>query len=87
MSRGFNNCLVPSRTPGVTVWLIERDGHTMSCELRDDSPFGARWDVLIRLDGELLFSRRCTDEPLARFAMQALLEDHLHAGWIEKGGA
>jgi hypothetical protein len=37
---------------------------TVSCELRCNAN---GWDVLIRFDGESLFSRRCKSEDEARF--------------------
>ncbi len=68
---------------GEETWRVTRDGRTISCELRDESRLGAGWDVAIRQDGELSFSRRCPDEPLARFVANALKQDQLNAGWID----
>ena len=39
-------------------------GRTISCELRCDAD---GWDVLIRDNGEALFSRRCVSEDEARY--------------------
>ncbi len=70
-------------TRGAETWRVTRDGHTIACELRDESKLVAGWDVAIRQDGELSFSRRCTDEPQARFVADALKQDHLVVGWRE----
>ena len=83
----------PAPTPrprGEDVWRLIRDDHVMSCELCDESRDGFQWEVVIRQDGELSFSRRCETERLARYVAGALRQDHLTAGWredIEKGGA
>jgi hypothetical protein len=58
---------------------VTRDGRVLSCELRDESKIGGGWDVVIRQDGELSFSRRCADESHARFVANALKQDHLKA--------
>jgi hypothetical protein len=71
------------RTRGEEAWRVTRDGHTIACELRDESPLGGGWDVMIRQDGEVSFSRRCPDEACARFAANGLLHGHLKAGWTE----
>jgi hypothetical protein len=68
-------------------WRVTRGDRVMSSELRGESRSGAGWDVVIRQDGELSFSRRCRDESVARFVAAALKQDHVKAGWTEKGGA
>jgi len=75
------------RTPGEAVWSVTKDGRTIACELRNEERIGAGWDVVIVQDDELSFSRRCANEATARFVATALREDHLHAGWTEKGDA
>jgi len=66
---------------GEEVWRVTKDGRVIGCELRDESRVGGGWDVVIRQDGELSFSRRCADEALARFVADALKQDQLNAGW------
>jgi len=73
----------PSSGPRDVVWTMTLDGHTISCELRDESRLGGGWDVCIRQDGDLSFSRRCPDEAFARFVVQGLKQDHVRAGWVE----
>jgi hypothetical protein len=46
-----------------------------SCELRDDSKFGAGWDVQVLENGELLFSKRCVDERGARYVAESFKKD------------
>jgi len=76
------------RTPGESMWSVTKDGHTIACELRDDSRVGGGWDVVIRQDGELSFSRRCENEASARYVANALKQDQINAGWTEtrRGG-
>jgi len=50
---------------------MTQDGKVMSSELRDDSRSGAGWEVVLKLDGEWLFGRRCADEGLARYVATA----------------
>jgi hypothetical protein len=69
------------RTAGEEAWRVTLARRTISCELRDESKFGAGWDVAIRQDGELSFSRRCPDEASARYVANALKQDHLKADW------
>jgi hypothetical protein len=71
------------RARGEEAWRVTKDGRTISCELRNEERTGAGWDVVIRQDGELSFSRRCADEALARFVADGLKRDELNAGWSE----
>jgi hypothetical protein len=78
--------------PGEEVWRLKNvAGRIQSCELRDNSAVGAGWDVMLLEDGEPLFSRRCADETLARYAATAMEQDLRRTGStdaaIEKGGA
>jgi hypothetical protein len=59
------------------------DGRTIACELRDESRYGGGWDVVIRQDGELSFSRRCPDEASARYVASAVRPAQINAGWLE----
>jgi hypothetical protein len=68
----------PASTPSGprdVAWTVTMDGHTFACELRDESKLGGGWDVLLRKDGELLFSRRCPDEAFARYVAKAFRQD------------
>jgi len=73
----------PRRAPGEQLWSVTKDGRTIACELRDESKSGAGFDLVIRQDGELSFSRRCADEKGARFVANALKQDQVNAGWTE----
>jgi len=69
--------------PGEQVWRLTHAGRVQSCELRDNSAVGAGWDVMLLESGEPLFSRRCADERLARYAATAARQDLLRTGWTE----
>jgi len=73
------------RARGEEAWRVTKDGRSISCELRDDARAGAGWEVVIRQDDELSFSRRCLTEEHARYVAGATLKDHLNSGWTEKG--
>jgi len=62
------------------LWRVENHGRTISCELRCDAN---GWDVLIRDNGEPLFSRRCTTEGEARYCANGMKQDELKTGAIE----
>ena len=62
------------------LWRVTKDGRELSCELRCDAN---GWDVLIRSNGEALFSRRCESEEHARYRANGLKQDELKAGWVE----
>ena len=73
------------RVPGHEAWRL-RDpatGQVQSCEFRDDSKAGAGWDVMLLLDGEPVFSRRCVDERGARYVADSYRQDTVRAGWQE----
>ena len=59
---------------------VTKEGRTLSCELRCDA--NGR-DVLIRSNGEALFSRRCESEEHARYCANGLKQDHISHGWGE----
>ena len=63
----------------------------LRCELCDESREGFGWDVVIRENDAVSFSRRCETEPLARYVADTLKQDYLKVGWTEptitKGGA
>jgi len=40
------------------------------------------WDVLVSLNGEPSFSRRCADKAEAQYVAEALLQDHVRGGWV-----
>jgi hypothetical protein len=61
--------------------IRRHDGHSISCEVRCDAN---RWDVLIRADGEALFSRRCTSEDEARYVATGLEQDESSADSIKQ---
>jgi len=65
------------------LWRVMSDGRTISCELRCDAN---GWDVLIRDNGEALFSRRCASEDEARDVANGLKQDELNTGAVEVEG-
>jgi hypothetical protein len=72
------------RDAGEEVWrLTHPDGRVQTCELRNDSRVDGGWDVLVRHDGELLFSKRCVDERGARYVAQAFKQELVRTGWSE----
>jgi hypothetical protein len=65
------------------VWRLIRDEHVLSCELRDESREGFGWDVVIRQDDEVSFSRRCETERLARYVADAQRQNYVLTGWVD----
>jgi hypothetical protein len=51
--------------------------------LRNDAEAGGGWDVQLFEGDDLLFSRRCADERLARYAANTAKQDLLRTGWID----
>jgi len=62
------------------LWRVSNHGRTLSCELRCDAN---GWDVLIRSNGEALFSRHCESEEHAGYCANGLRQDELRSGAIE----
>jgi hypothetical protein len=62
------------------LWRVRSRCLILSCELRCDAN---GWDVLIRLNGEALFPRRCTSEDEARYVANGMKQDELNTGGIE----
>ena len=58
-----------------------------SCEIRDETAVGAGWDVLVLVNGEPLFSRRCVDDRQARYVAESLRQDNVRGGWTTQGTA
>ena len=69
--------------PGEEVWRLKHAGRVQQCELRDDVQAGAGWTVMLFEGDELLFSRRCPDEALARFVATSTMKDLLRTGWSQ----
>ena len=64
------------------MWRLRNDvGRVHSCELRDNTQAGGRWDVLLLENGEPLLSPRCTDEALARFVPTSVKQDLSRTDW------
>src|ERR1700693_3315977 len=59
------NRTIAPRQPraGEHLWTIEKNGHQLACELRDDGAAGV--EVLMSRDGELLYGRRWATRALA----------------------
>jgi hypothetical protein len=68
-------------TPGEEMWRLRNGDRVQSCELRNAERDGAGWDVVVREPDELLFSRRCANEPGARFVADSFRQDLLRSGW------
>jgi hypothetical protein len=66
----------------VEAWRLVLDRRVMACEIRQDA---SGWDVMLRGDGEPIFSRRCDDENHAQFVATGLMKDHRRAGWTDAG--
>jgi len=62
------------------LWRVTSQGRTMSCDLRCDAN---GWEVVLRSDGEPLFSRRCQSEDHARYCANGMKQDELKGGGIE----
>jgi hypothetical protein len=84
---GWISTPTPTKALCQELWRLMKDGRTITCELRDETKIGGGFDVVIRQDDELSFSRRCPDEAFARFVAKALRQDQINAGWAAKGGA
>jgi hypothetical protein len=70
--------------PGEEVWRLRHaGGRVQRCELRDDAQSGAGWTVMLLQGDELLFSRRCADEALARYVATSTQNDLLRTGWAK----
>jgi len=65
------------------LWRVKSRGRILSCELRCDAN---GWDVLVRLDGESVFSRSCATEDEARHVANGLKQDELKTGAIDASG-
>jgi hypothetical protein len=63
---------------------MDAQGHVQTCELFDDTRVNAGWDVMVLLDGEPQFSRRCPDVESARYLATAMKQDGLRCGWREQ---
>ena len=55
----------------------------MTCESRDDSNQGAGWEVLLRVDGEIVLGHRNETEATARYWANVFRQDHVRTGWKE----
>jgi hypothetical protein len=65
------------------MWRLTQNGQTMICELHSDERAGAGWEVVLKLDDEWLFGRRCPEQWFARFVANGLKQDHVNRGWTE----
>jgi hypothetical protein len=50
---------------GEHLWAVQKDGHDLACELRDDGAAGAGVELQVSRDGELLYGRRWATRALA----------------------
>jgi hypothetical protein len=66
---------------GEELWRLSSGDHVLVCELIDDSPVGAGWEVRLRKDGELTTGHRCEAEAIARYTANAFRQDYLRNGW------
>jgi len=71
------------REAGEEVWRLHEPGtgRVMSCEILDQADVAAGFDVRLRLDGELPFSRRCTYRSEAATIAEMIRADQARGGW------
>jgi hypothetical protein len=69
-------CIPRARRKGELAWTLKGpSGDVMTCQVFDDTAKGAGFDVVIGLDGEPQWSRRCADRMLANYVAQKLGQD------------
>jgi hypothetical protein len=68
-------------TPGRRIWTLQKRGHVLACELRDDSRDLAGADCQVFHDGFLMFSQRCPLELNARQLAETIRRDYERQGW------
>ncbi len=78
----------PVSTPralGEKLWCAtNRNGRVMVCELRDDSRADAGWEVLLRVNGEIVLGHRSDTEDVARYFAAVFKQDHLRTSWTQR---
>jgi len=62
------------------AWRLSKDGRTIAGELIIQA-MGSACEVVMKIDDELRFGRRCADMQLAVSVLDGLLRDHRRAGW------
>jgi hypothetical protein len=73
-------------TPGEEVWRLRKGDYVQGASsgaIRKR----AGWDVLVRENGEPLFSRRCADERGARYVAESFRRDLIRTGWTEENAS
>jgi hypothetical protein len=71
-------------SPGVEVWRLQKDGHVLICELRDDEKAGGGFDVQILYpDRWPLFTQRCVTRDGAQFVAMSYRRDFMRDGWTD----
>jgi len=53
----------------------------LTCELRDNLETGTGWEVVLRLDDEIILTHRSESKAIAHYFADVLREDHLSTGW------
>ena len=66
---------------GERLWHATKDGRTLTCELRDNLETGTGWEVVLRLDDEIILTHRSESKAIAHYFADVLREDHLRTGW------
>jgi len=66
---------------GEEVWQLRKYGRVLTCALRNDDRVEV--DVQLLEGGELLVSRRCPRDDVARFLAENLRQDHVRTGWTK----
>ncbi|MGE3510544.1 MAG: hypothetical protein AB7N65_16860 [Vicinamibacterales bacterium] len=63
------------RKQGEEVWRVESAGRVQTCEVFDHTSAGAGFDVMLLIDREPVFSRRCANRAEADYVVKALHQD------------
>jgi hypothetical protein len=65
---------------GESLWVIQKAGRQLACELRDDGEWGV--EVQVYRDGELLYGRRWATRALALAEADARKAQYLKDGGV-----
>jgi hypothetical protein len=68
-------------SPRLEVWRLQKAGREVTCEIRNDTAKGGRWDALLLEKGELGFSKRSQSYEQAHFTATSWRQDYIRAGY------
>jgi len=66
------------------LWRLRYEAHTTTCEMHHDSS-GNGWQVVIRVDDELVNGRWWSDESQAREYATTVRDAYERGGWTQTG--